>query len=81
MNNTIVNFLGASKSEWIGDFHEATLVSSINKADCHDITEILLKVGVKHLDPLIPNLFSHYNVYNQHSNKFILYSSDKVHKL
>jgi hypothetical protein len=32
----------------VGGFSPGTPVSSTNKSDCHDITEILLKSGVKH---------------------------------
>jgi len=34
-------------------FSLGTLVSSTNKTDCHDITEILLKVALKHHKPII----------------------------
>jgi len=30
----------------VGDFHPGTPFSSTNKTDCHDITEILLKVAL-----------------------------------
>jgi hypothetical protein len=36
-------------------FSPGTLVSSTNKADRHDITEILLKVVFKHLNTSFPN--------------------------
>ena len=38
----------AAKNVW---FSPGTPVSSTNKTDCHDITEILLKIGVKHHNP------------------------------
>jgi len=37
-------------------FSPSTPVSSTNKTDCHDITEILLKVALKHHKPKPPNL-------------------------
>jgi hypothetical protein len=35
----------------VGSFLPGTLVSSTHKTDCHDITEILLKVALKHHNP------------------------------
>ena len=35
----------------VGGIFLALPVSSINKTDCHDITEILLKVALKHHKP------------------------------
>jgi hypothetical protein len=42
-------------------FSQGTLVSSTNKADCHNIIEILLKVAVKHCKPN-QNFLALYNV-------------------
>jgi hypothetical protein len=55
-------------------FSQGTLLSSTNKTDCHNITEILLKVALKHHNPYLPmgkswylnrNLFSipHYSTF------------------
>jgi hypothetical protein len=35
----------------VGGFSPGTLVSSNNKADCHNITEILLKVALNTIKP------------------------------
>jgi hypothetical protein len=40
-------------SQW---FSPGTPVSSTNKTDCHDITEILLKVGLNTTTPSIVNM-------------------------
>ena len=43
------NLLSVSTGQW---FSQSTLVSSINKTDCHDITEILLKVELNTITTL-----------------------------
>ena len=37
--------------QWLGTGWWFSLVSSTNKTDCHDITEILLKEGLQHHNP------------------------------
>jgi hypothetical protein len=41
-------------------FSPGTAISSINKADRHDITELLLKVALSTINQT--NLFIHYNM-------------------
>jgi hypothetical protein len=41
----VIKFVSALRQ--VGGFHRVFPVSSTNKTDCHDVTEILLKVGIK----------------------------------
>jgi hypothetical protein len=45
------NKMTATTGLWVS---AGTLVSSTNKSDSHDITEILLKVALKHHNPYLP---------------------------
>ena len=48
---TKYNYIKIAEGRWISP---DTLVSSTNKTDCHDITEILLKVALNIIRPLLP---------------------------
>ena len=45
---------------WLYKFSTETPVSSTNKTDCHDITEILLKVAINSLTLTYPSIKLNY---------------------
>jgi hypothetical protein len=52
----VLDTLGNKVWEWLATgrlFSQGTPVSSINKTDCHDITEILLKVALNTINQII----------------------------
>jgi hypothetical protein len=61
----------------VGLFSDKLLVSSTNKTDCHDITEILLKVAlntINHTKPTITYLITHEFITEQTNHSIFDYT-------
>jgi hypothetical protein len=67
-----------SDLQQVGGFLGGTLVSSTNKIDCHDITEILLKVA---LNTITPNPYSYLFYFFQILETFLQLRCDSLHRL
>jgi hypothetical protein len=61
----------------VGGFLQVLLVSFSNKTDCHDITEILLKVALKHHNPIQTGFTVPLNYYIICNNLFNNYTTIK----
>ena len=64
----------------VGDFHPGTPFSSTNKTDCHDITEILLKVALNTINQPTKFLWA-LNIYVMFASGVINFSSDIYYKV
>jgi hypothetical protein len=59
-------------------FSPGTLVSSTNKTDCHDITDILLRVALNTITPILLGFFYRYRVIHVLTAMLVVIGTDCI---